>query len=138
MKNALTTFIANDNTVFDNEFDCRLHDGIATMAADGAPFQIYNYAQRLRFQEELDMARLIYVSAEATDDDKNNLIILLTNNYNINIIDNDGEPIALGDLALFDSIRPGWYYVYSSATVTRQWHFIDFLTIVALRNHTAK
>lgn len=138
MKNAPTIFIANDNTVFNNEFDCRLHDGIATMTADGAPFQIYNYARRLCFQEELDMAQLIYVSDEATDDDKKNLIAILMNNYNTNIIDNDGEPIALGDLALFDSIRTGWYYVYSSEIVTRQWHFIDFLTIVALRNHTAK
>lgn len=138
MKNELTTFIANDDTVFDNEFDCRLHDGIAAMADPDAPFKIYSYYRRLTLQDDLDAAQLIFVSGEATDDDKKNLIALLTDNYVTNSIDNDGEPIALGDLALFDSIRVGWYYIYWSETAAGQWHFIDFLTLAALRKHSGE
>ena len=135
MKNKFTTFIANDGTVFDNEFDCRLYDGIAAMANPNAPFKIYSCCQRLIHQEDLDAAQLIFVLSKATDDDKKNLIALLTDNYNTNIIDHDGEPIALGDLALFDNIRVGWYYIYRSATATGQWHFIDCITVNALRQH---
>lgn len=138
MKNELTTFIANDGMIFDNEFNCRLHDGIVAMANPNAPFKIYSYCQRLTRREDLDAAQLIFVSSKATDDDKKNLIALLTDNYHTNIIDHDGEPIALGDLALFNIIRVGWYYVYCSATAMGQWHFIDCMSVNALRQHNGK
>ena len=80
MKNELATFISNDGTVFNNEFDCRLHDGIAAMANSNAPFKIYSCCKRLTLQEDLDAAQLIVVSYKATDHDKKNLRALLTDN----------------------------------------------------------